>query len=215
MNTVRLVAATQPLVPECETGGDFVAYAARVSNPSNQANRETAPRLLEYLKRHKHWSPYEHASATVEATTTLDIAMQVLRHRSAKFQQFSLRYAEAIGFVYRQARRQDEKNRQNSIDDLPSSTHRWWRMAQWVVMKASAWAYRGALKRGIAKECARCVLPYGNTETRMYITNDYRSWLHYLDVREEAGTQQEHRELANAIRAALAEREPLIFGEGA
>jgi thymidylate synthase (FAD) len=213
MNTARLVAITKPLVPECKTAEEFIVFAARVSNPGNQANRETDARLLAYLIRNKHWSPFEMATATVEIVTTRDIARQMLRHRSFSFQEFSQRYGEApAGHHLREARVQHETNRQLSVETNDDGLHDWWRSAQ---ENADAWTwdiYAEALARGIAKEQARAVLPEGLTPSTLYMSGTFRSWLHYLDQREAEGTQKEHREVAQAIRAELANAAPLIFG---
>lgn len=211
--SARVVAITKPIIDECQSAGDLVAYCARVSNPGNQANTETAPRLLDYLKRHKHWSPFEMATATVEVETTRDIARQLLRHRSLSFQEFSGRYAEHTEFADRVARRQDADNRQNSFDDMSEDDRVWFGHMQNIVQMEAIGAYQEALERGIAKECARALLPEGLTVSRLYVQGSFRSWLHYLDVREDGSTQKEHRDLAAAIRAALATHEPLIFGE--
>ncbi len=211
--SARVVAITKPLVSGVYTAGEFVAYAARVSNPGNQTSNETAPRLLDYLKRHRHWSPFEMSSAVVEIVTTRDIARQLLRHRSFSFQEFSQRYAEVdASWVMREARMQHPTNRQMSIGDAPSDTAEWWKAAQAMASDAALAVYSEALRIGIAKEVARAVLPEGMTISRLYAAGSFRSWLHYLDVREDPTTQLEHRDLARAIRAALAEQEPLIFG---
>jgi len=214
--SARVVAITKPLVPECQTAGEFIVYAARVSNPANQANRETDAKLLAYLMRNRHWSPFEMVSATVEVVTTRDIARQLLRHRSFSFQEFSQRYAEVDAEpVFREARMQDVKNRQSSLPVNTIEQEQAWEEFQRKVWKACDFAYRTALDLGIAKEVARAVLPEGLTPSTLYVSGSFRSWLHYLDVREEAGTQKEHRVLSNEIRAALAEHEPLIFGGAA
>ncbi|MBB3997225.1 FAD-dependent thymidylate synthase [Aureimonas pseudogalii] len=214
--SARVFAITKPLVPECQTAGEFIVFAARVSNPANQANRETDAKLLAYLMRNRHWSPFEMVSATVEVVTTRDIARQLLRHRSFSFQEFSQRYAEVDAEpVFREARMQDERNRQNSVECENAALSEGWIMAQRMAHAEAIRIYQGAIEKGIAKEVARAVLPEGLTPSTLYVSGSFRSWLHYLDVREEAGTQKEHRLLANEIRAALAEHEPLIFGEAA
>ncbi len=213
MTSARVVAITAPMIPECVTAGEFIAYAARVSNPANQANALTAPKLLAYLIRNRHWSPFEMASATVEVVTTRDIARQLLRHRSFSFQEFSQRYAEVEAEpVVREARMQDPKNRQSSLASESRALDDWWENRQEFVSQVATDTYRAAIARGIAKEVARAVLPEGLTPSTLYVAGTFRSWLHYLDVREEEGTQKEHRELASAIRSALATAEPLIFG---
>ncbi|WP_019999030.1 FAD-dependent thymidylate synthase [Aureimonas ureilytica] len=213
MNTARLVAITKPLVAECKTAEEFIVFAARVSNPGNQANRETDARLLAYLIRNKHWSPFEMVSATLEVITTRDTARQMLRHRSFSFQEFSQRYAEVEGeFVEREARMQDPTNRQNSTPDAPEWVAEKWRMMQANVMHHAKGAYDAAIAAGIAKEQARAVLPEGLTPSTLYMQGSFRSWLHYLEQREAEGTQKEHREVAKAIRSELAAAAPLIFG---
>ena len=202
---VRLIGYTQP--PENLVGlddlQDIVAYCARVSNPSNQINSETAPKLLDYLIKHKHWSPFEMCSATLEVETTRDIARQFLRHRSFSFQEFSQRYADInsfdSSFVIREARLQDQKNRQNSIinDDKKLSLE--WEAKQTKVIKEAKAAYDWAIKNGIAKEQARAVLPEGNTISRLYVNGTLRSWIHYIELRSANGTQLEHMELAREI----------------
>lgn len=213
MNTARLVAITQPLVEECQHAEEFVAFAARVSNPGNQANSETAPRLLDYLERNGHWSPFEMATATVEIVTTRDIARQILRHRSFSFQEFSQRYAEVdLTWWPREARMQDASNRQNSHPATDVGLSEAWQRKQTEVMGAAIQAYTWAIGNGIAKEQARAVLPEGLTPSTLYMSGTFRSWLHYLEQREAEGTQKEHREVAQAIRAELADAAPLIFG---
>ena len=202
---VRLIGYTQP--PENLVGlddlQDIVAYCARVSNPSNQINSETAPKLLDYLIKHKHWSPFEMCSATLEVETTRDIARQFLRHRSFSFQEFSQRYADInsfdSSFVIREARLQDQKNRQNSIvnDDKKLSLE--WEAKQTKVIKEAKAAYDWAIKNGIAKEQARAVLPEGNTISKLYVNGTLRSWIHYIELRSANGTQLEHMELAREI----------------
>lgn len=213
MTAARLVAVTKPLVPECATAGEFIVYAARVSNPGNQANRETDGRLLAYLIRNRHWSPFEMVSATVEIVTTRDIARQMLRHRSFSFQEFSQRYAEVGGSpVLRKARGQHPTNRQASVDDVPAEVAAVWTTEQHVLWSSAMAMYSAAIAAGIAKEVARAVLPEGLTPSTLYMQGTFRSWLHYLAEREAEGTQKEHREVAALIRQALAEAEPLIFG---
>lgn len=211
MPSARVVAITKPLVSECETASDFVAYSARVSNPGNQANKETAPRLLDYLKRHKHWSPFEMASATLEITTTRDISHQIIRHRSFSYQEFSQRYAEVEAIpAFREARMQDAKNRQNSLqcDDYGLAGD--WMGCQAVVWNRAVDAYSKAIRNGVAKEVARAVLPEGLTPTTLYMHGTFRSWLHYIEIRTDPSTQKEHREVADLCRAALAEHEEIF-----
>lgn len=210
---VSLIAATQPVFEDGESmsASEFVAYVARVSNPSNQNNRETATRLLSYLRRNKHWSPFEMAHAVLEIVTTRDIARQILRHRSFSFQEFSQRYSSEITFADpREARLQDKANRQNSIEtDDPALD--WWAEAQRSVSEHAGLVYERAINFGIAKEVARAVLPEGLTESRLYMAGSLRSWIHYLELRTAAGTQKEHREVALACQRVLAERFPDIF----
>lgn len=175
-----------------------VAFAARVSNPSNQNNSETAEKLVRYLIKHQHWSPLEMVSVCLEIETTRDIARQILRHRSFSFQEFSQRYADAsqLGFEVREARLQDTKNRQNSIDTDDKELRDIWEEKQIDVLIASKNAYQWALTNGIAKEQARAVLPEGITMSRMYMNGTLRSWVHYIQLRSSNGTQKEHREVA-------------------
>lgn len=174
---------------------EFIAYAARVSNPANQHNTATTDKLLGYLIKHKHWSPFEMASMTVEITTSRGIAPQILRHRSFSFQEFSQRYAEAVDKEDYEARRQDSKNRQNSIDDMSETDKNWFQYAQDSVWNNCFTLYQEALKRGIAKEQARFLLPL-STRTKLYMSGTARSWIHYIDVRDQAGVQKEHRDIA-------------------
>jgi len=192
---------------------DLVAYCARVSNPSNQSNSETSEKLIKYLIKHKHWSPLEMVSACIEVETTRDIARQLLRHRSFSFQEFSQRYADPtkeLDFVIREARLQDNKNRQNSIktEDVELQT-RWGLMQQRVIDEAK-YVYEWAINNGIAKEQARAVLPEGNTVSRLYVNGTLRSWIHYIDLRDGNGTQEEHAEIARACANVIAKVFPII-----
>ncbi len=186
---------------------DVIAYCARVSNPGNQENKKTAPKLLNYLKKHKHWSPFEMASMCVEIETTRDIAHQIVRHRSFSFQEFSQRYAnvDELGssVTYREARMQDKSNRQNSIRAEDGPLHAEWRVKQENTYEAAKTAYRWAIDNGIAKEQARVVLPEGMTDTRLYMSGTIRSWIHYVELREANGTQKEHQEIAKEVRHIL------------
>lgn len=175
-----------------------VAFAARVSNPSNQNNSETAEKLVRYLIKHQHWSPLEMVSVCLEIETTRDIARQILRHRSFSFQEFSQRYADAsqLGFEVREARLQDLKNRQNSLPTDNIALQTWWAERQNKIIKECSEAYQWALDNGIAKEQARAVLPEGITMSRMYMNGTLRSWVHYIQLRSSNGTQKEHREVA-------------------
>ncbi len=192
---------------------DFVAYCARVSNPTNQMNSDTAEKLIKYLIKHKHWSPLEMVSATMEIETTRDIARQLLRHRSFSFQEFSQRYADPADmdetFVLSEARLQDTKNRQNSIETDNEKLQKEWIRAQKHVIEAAESAYEWAIRNNIAKEQARKVLPEGLTLSRLYVNGTLRSWIHYIELRSANGTQKEHMELAQACGQAIAEVFPL------
>lgn len=202
MSKVSLVGMTKPSAATgCETANQLIAYAARVSNPGNQNNDKTAPKLLRYLIENDHWSPFEMVSVTMEIVTTRDISRQIIRHRSFSFQEFSQRYAESTDFTVRECRYQDTKNRQNSVEiDTTNPAERevaeMWRMKQHHVLKTSKDVYEWALRNGIAKEQARAVLPEGNTETTLYMAGTLRSWLHYCQLRMANGTQKEHMEVA-------------------
>ena len=192
---------------------DLIAYAARVSNPSNQDNKETADKLLKYLIKHKHWSPFEMASACLEIETTRDIARQILRHRSFSFQEFSQRYADPtkdLEFVTREARLQDKKNRQDSIEVDDKHFQIEWERAQKRVLWAAEREYKWAIKNGIAKEQARAVLPEGLTMSRMYMNGTIRSWIHYIELRSANGTQKEHMEVAKACAVEIAKVLPML-----
>ena len=211
---VKLVSYSQG--PFCDDMGvileqksllEQVAYAARVSNPSNQSNNDTAEKLVRYLIKHQHWSPLEIVSVCLEIETTRDIARQILRHRSFSFQEFSQRYADPtkeLDFVFREARLQDEKNRQNSIETDDAGLQLNWETQQDYVLAAAQKTYRWAIEHGIAKEQARSVLPEGNTVSRLYMNGTLRSWLHYIQLRSENGTQKEHREIAQKCAEVIA-----------
>lgn len=205
------MASKVKLVWATPNGEDLVAYMARVSNPGNQDNKESAPKLLQYLARNKHWSPFEMVNACVEIETTRDIARQILRHRSFSFQEFSQRYAEVNMFETREARLQDVKNRQNSIPVQDRELEAMWQEKQKRLIREATEAYQWALSNGIAKEQARAVLPEGNTMSRMYMNGNLRSWLHYLQVRLDPSTQKEHREVAEQIKNALLPQFPNIL----
>jgi thymidylate synthase (FAD) len=213
---VKLLSYSQPTAEFASLGIDdaqeLIAYCARVSNPSNQLNTETSDKLIRYLVKHAHWSPLEMVSACVEITTTRDIARQILRHRSFSFQEFSQRYADPtkdLSFVLREARLQDTKNRQNSVElDLSTDEGRrlawqWENIQQGVIDKARE-AYTWAVEHGIAKEQARAVLPEGNTESRVYMNGTLRSWIHFIELRSANGTQKEHQLVAIACAKAIA-----------
>ena len=191
---------------------DLVAYCARVSNPSNQNNTETNEKLVKYLMKHKHWSPLEMVSVCMEVETTRDIARQLLRHRSFSFQEFSQRYADPttdLDFEIREARLQDPKNRQNSIETNDEALQALWEDKQRNVIIAAQDAYTWAISNGIAKEQARAVLPEGNTVSRLYVNGTLRSWIHYIELRGANGTQKEHMEVAWAVADVIAELFPL------
>lgn len=208
---VRLIAITKPVIPECQESGDLIAYCARVSNPANQANRETASRLLTYLQRNQHWSPFEMASMTLEITTTRDIARQILRHRSFSFQEFSQRYAAQLAEpVLREVRLQDTKNRQASNETEDIGLQDWWGNTQLQIANITSAYYQQALNLGIAKEVARAVLPEGMTESVMYMAGTIRSWIHYCQLRTAAGVQKEHREIALFCREILYSQFPAL-----
>jgi thymidylate synthase (FAD) len=208
---VELVAVTKPVKKEIEefTSEEMMAYVARVSNPSNQMNTETSSKLLKYCIKNSHWSVFEHINMTVEITTSRAIAAQILRHRSFVFQEFSQRYAEATNFEIYPARRQDTKNRQNSIDDLDEDTKEWFAMAQQLITEDARATYDEALRRGVAKEQARFLLPL-STETTLYMTGNVRNWIHYIELRSENGTQKEHADIAAAIKKIFKEQFPAI-----
>ena len=193
---------------------DLIAYCARVSNPANQANTKTTSKLLDYLLRAKHWSPFEMVNATIEVETTRDIARQMLRHRSFSFQEFSQRYADirdiSDSVVIRKARLQDTKNRQNSVITDDTSLHVQWEQHQRDVWQSSMKAYEWAINNGIAKEQARVVLPEGNTPSRLYVQGTIRSWIHYIELRSANGTQLEHIHLALAVAACITKIYPKV-----
>ena len=198
MSEVNLIALSKPsAITDCKTAADLIAYTARVSNPSNQSNKKTAPKLLQYLIRENHWSPLEMVHMTLEIKTTRDIARQILRHRSFSFQEFSQRYAVATEFETREARLQDEKNRQNSVVTDDKELNEWWQMLQKKVRGQAELAYTDALKKGVAKEQARALLPEGLTQSTLYMAGSLRSWIHYCELRRGHGTQKEHMEVAD------------------
>src|SRR6056300_1448149 len=211
---VKLISHSHaPKELELDNCQDLIAYCARVSNPSNQMNSETSEKLIKYLIKHAHWSPLEMVSACLEINTTRDIAHQIVRHRSFSFQEFSQRYADPAEFgdqfVIRDARLQDEKNRQNSIEKDDLQLHAKWENHQRDVIDAAKKAYEWAIENGIAKEQARAVLPEGNTKTRLYMNGTLRSWIHYIELRGANGTQKEHMEIAHACAKVIADIFPL------
>ena len=206
----------EPAYKGLENIQDLIAFCARVSNPQNQANTKTTTKLLRYLIKHKHWSPFEMASACIEVTTTRDIARQLLRHRSFSFQEFSQRYADPSDmdevFTTRECRLQDTTNRQNSIPCDDVSLRVWWEQNQRFVISMTEKIYKEARDRGIAKEQARAILPEGNTISRLYVNGTIRSWIHYVELRSANGTQKEHMELAKEIARAISKIYPDIKG---
>ena len=215
---VRLLSYSQPTQEFAELGVDdaqeLIAYCARVSNPSNQLNTETSEKLIKYLIKHQHWSPLEMVSACIEIETTRDIARQILRHRSFSFQEFSQRYADPtkdLSFVLREARLQDTKNRQNSIAVDDPALQAWWDAEQKFVIESVKRIYEEAIKRGIAKEQARAILPEGLTTSRLYMNGTLRSWIHFIQLRSANGTQLEHQEVAKACAAVIAKVFPMAL----
>jgi thymidylate synthase (FAD) len=211
---VKLISCSQAIgLPEyIKTPQELVAYCARVSNPANQLNTETSEKLIKYLIKHQHWSPLEMVSACLEIETTRDIARQILRHRSFSFQEFSQRYAdptEDLKFEYREARLQDTKNRQNSIETDDVTLNNVWKIKQRDLANQVLETYKWAINNGIAKEVARAVLPEGLTMSRMYMNGTLRSWIHYLQLRSANGTQKEHMEIALACAKAITQIFPL------
>jgi thymidylate synthase (FAD) len=218
---VKLISSSKPSREMYDEGlldvQELIAFCARVSNPSNQFNMDTSEKLIRYLVKHKHWSPLEMVSACLEVETTRDIARQILRHRSFSFQEFSQRYADPtkdLAFVIREARLQDTKNRQNSVV-LDLTTPEGYALAmKWAdyqqrVIDLATEAYSWAVESGIAKEQARCVLPEGNTVSRLYMNGTLRSWIHYIELRAENGTQLEHQMIAKACAQVIAEIFPM------
>ena len=219
----KLVAVTKPnpdaLIEEFDPGKmtapnaqDLIAYCARVSNPTNQGNFDTANKLLTYCMNNKHWSPFEMVHVVIEINTTRDIARQILRHRSFSFQEFSQRYADPnqLGFTIRDARLQDQKNRQNSIEGADEELIRAWQIKQTQLLHEIKLAYKWAISAGIAKELARVVLPEGNTNSRLYMSGSLRSWIHYCQLRMGNGTQKEHQEIATDIWNILCGEFPFL-----
>lgn len=209
MSQVRLISITKPVLEEVPDTTALLAYCARVSSTANQLNHATGGKLIRSLVTRKEWSPLEMVDATFEITTTRDIGRQILRHRSFSFQEFSQRYASVDASMEpREARLQDTKDRQNSLETDDQELREWWEMVQGDVIAEASLAYRRALERGIAKEVARAVLPEGMTPTTMYMKGSLRSWIHYLELRCDRKTQKEHREVAQAISDILAAELP-------
>jgi thymidylate synthase (FAD) len=215
MSEVNLVSLSKPSAyTECNSANELVAWAARVSNPSNQNNTATAPKLVQYLIKNKHWSPLEMVHVAMEIKTTRDIARQILRHSSFRFQEYSQRYADPtqdLGFVVREARLQDAKNRQNSVDVEDSRLQEEWDMAQTISTNAAVAAYQWAIDNGIAKEQARAVLPEGNTESVMIMSGSLRSWVHYCQLRMDKATQKEHRIVAEQCWEIIGQHFPDVI----
>ena len=210
---IKLISYSKPVLEGLDTPTDLVAFCARVSNPSNQINSDTAEKLIKYLVKHQHWSPLELCNVVLEIETTRDIARQILRHRSFSFQEFSQRYADPtndLKFVTRQARLQDPKNRQNSIvDGVDIMLQYEWDARQRDLIALAENTYRWAVRNGIAKEQARAVLPEGLIMSRMYMNGTLRSWIHYIQLRSANGTQREHMEIAKECAKVIAEVFPL------
>jgi len=213
---VRMVSYSKPSKEMFQEGlvdvQELVAFCARVSNPSNQFNTDTSEKLIKYLIKHQHWSPLEMVSACLEIETTRDIARQILRHRSFSFQEFSQRYADPtkdLSFVLREARLQDTKNRQNSVENTNLALATWWEERQKRVIREAEEAYAWAIENGIAKEQARAVLPEGLTVSRLYMNGTLRSWIHFIELRSANGTQKEHQEVARQCAKVIAEVFPL------
>ena len=217
MSEVNLIGITKPSAyTECTTANELVAWAARVSNPSNQNNTATAPKLVRCLIQNQHWSPLEMVHVSMEIRTTRDIARQILRHRSFSFQEFSQRYADPtkdLGFVTREARLQDAKNRQNSVELTPDENRlaEEWNVMQKQALNAANMAYQWAIERGIAKEQARVVLPEGNTESVMIMAGSLRSWVHYCQLRMDKATQKEHRIVAEQCWEIIGQHFPDVI----
>ena len=202
-NKIRAIGVTVPVVGDIPDSEGILSYAARVSNPQNQDNFETAGKLLQYCVKHKHYSVFETCNIVMEIETPRDIARQILRHRSFSFQEFSQRYAQAQNFITRECRTQDDKNRQNSISDVTNEQKARWYGAQLEILERVEELYEGALSMGIAKEVARVILPEGLTMSRMYMNGTVRSWLHFIDVRDDEGVAQ--KEVVDVARKAKVE----------
>ena len=210
----RLVSYSQPTdIIGVDDIQELIAFSARVSNPSNQMNKDTNQKLLKYLAKHKHWSPFEMVSACIEINTTRDIARQILRHRSFSFQEFSQRYAnpvEELEFITREARLQDKKNRQNSIQNTELALDMGWKRKQEEVIKVCKEAYEWAIENDVAKEQARVVLPEGLIKSRLYMNGTIRSWIHFIELRSANGTQKECSEVAIACAEAISKIFPMV-----
>jgi len=212
MDKVKLISYTKNVDDDTKTLEDLVAYCARVSNPSNQVSTQSNSKLIGYLIRNNHWSPFEMVSICLEINTTRDIARQILRHRSFSFQEFSQRYAVAdLGFEVREARLQDTKNRQNSLETDNNDLKEQWEQIQNEIKEKTTQAYNWAINNGIAKEQARAILPEGNTMSRLYMNGTLRSWIHYIQLRSGNGTQKEHRDIAIGCAEAIKTIFPMIM----
>jgi thymidylate synthase (FAD) len=210
---VNIVGYTEPKIEGAEDISDLISYCARVSNPTNQSNFDTAEGLLNYCIKNNHWSIFEMANVVMEIEVPRDIARQILRHKSFSFQEFSQRYAQAQQLVLRECRTQDLKNRQNSNKTEDEDLNKWWERQQEDLINYAEVVYLKALEKGIAKEVARVILPEGNTMSRMYMNGTVRSWLHYCDLREGHGTQQEHIWAAQKCREQLKTILPNLFNK--
>jgi thymidylate synthase (FAD) len=209
---VKLIGVTAPYAGH-NSAEDMIVYMARVSNPANQSMTRGDEKLIRYLIKNQHWSPFEMVNVVMEINTTRDIARQILRHRSFAFQEFSQRYADPtkdLGFELREARLQDTKNRQNSIETDDRELQDKWNLMQQALINNAEHAYDWAIQSGIAKEQARAVLPEGNTQSRMYMNGTLRSWIHYCELRRSNGTQKEHMEIANECWKIIAEKFPQV-----
>lgn len=206
----KVIGVTQPVVDYIPDSEGIIAHCARVSNPNNQNNYDTSEKLLKYCVEHGHYSVFETTNLVMEIKAPRDIARQVLRHVSFRFQEFSQRYAEAQNFVIRECRLQDDKNRQNSIETTDEQLSAWWEEEQRKIINSVDSSYREAIKRGIAKECARVILPEGNTMSSMYMNGTVRSWLHYCSLRDGNGTQKEHIDLSQKSKFAILQHFPFL-----
>lgn len=209
---IDIISYSQPAEYFAENMTELVAFCARVSNPANQTNKDTSEKLIKYLIKNQHWSPLEMVNVCLEITTTRDIARQMLRHRSFSFQEFSQRYADPtqeLDFVLREARLQDTKNRQNSIETEDRDLRENWNMKQMEIINLVKKHYKWAVDNGIAKEQARAILPEGNTVSRLYMNGTLRSWIHYIQLRSGHGTQKEHIEIAKACAEVISKVFPL------
>lgn len=206
----KVIGVTQPVVDFIPDSEGIISYAARVSAPQNQSNFDTAAKLLKYCVDHQHYSVFETCNITMEIEAPRDIARQILRHRSFSFQEFSQRYAESTDFIIRECRLQDEKNRQNSIQTDDLMLQDYWQIAQQEVLELVKFHYEKALMLGIAKEVSRCLLPEGLTMSKMYMNGTVRSWLHYIQLREENGTQLEHTDVAKKAKVEVLKYFPFL-----